>query len=118
MTAVLTPTARTQRDGELPAPATMPPVRRSIALVEPSPPAQTALRLFRDAKKASLQHMELLIAAVQTAQHLSDAVVEGGDLYDAGLHDLARRLSEDLLWKGRTLESLTRRQREAVGSIG
>ncbi len=96
---------------EAPAP---PPLRRAIALVEPASPAIKALQLYQEAKRASLEHIGELISAVERARTLAEELVAGGDLYGPGLHDLSRRLSEELLWKGRTLQVLAQRQREAI----
>jgi hypothetical protein len=41
---------------------------------------------------------------------LSDEIVRGGDLHTPGLRELARNLTEDLFWKAKTLELLSRRQ--------
>jgi hypothetical protein len=89
-------------------------LRRAIALVEPVPPALKARQLYQEAKRASLDHIEQLVSAVESARALAEELVAGGDLYGPGLHDLARRMSEDLLWKGRTLQVLGQRQREAA----
>jgi hypothetical protein len=96
---------------EAPAP---PPLRRAIALVEPASPAIKALQLYREAKRASLDHIDQLISAVDSARILANELVVGGDLYGPGLHDMASRLSEELLWKGRTLQVLAQRRREAI----
>ena len=90
------------------------PLRRAIALVEPAPPAIKALQLYQEAKRASLDHIDQLISAVESARILAEELVAGGDLDGPGLHDLSRRLSEELLWKGRTLQVLAQRQRDAV----
>jgi hypothetical protein len=91
------------------------PLRRAIALVEPAPPAVKALQLYQEAKRASLDHVDQLISAIEITRNLADELVAGGDLYGPGLHDLAMRLGEELLWKARTLQVLAQRQREAVG---
>jgi hypothetical protein len=96
---------------EAPAP---PPLRRAIALVEPASAAIKALQLYREAKRASLDHIDQLISAVDSARILANELVVGGDLYGPGLHDMASRLSEELLWKGRTLQVLAQRRREAI----
>jgi hypothetical protein len=109
MTPPLSPTVL----GETKTPASQ-PLRRALALVEPTAPGVKALQLYREARRASLDHVDELVLAVERAQALADELVAGGDLYGPGLHDLARRLSEDLRWKGRTLQVLAQRQRDAV----
>ena len=53
-----------------------------------------------------------LESAIATVRDLSDQIVRSGDLYTPGLRELARNLAEDLLWKSKTLELLSRRQDE------
>lgn len=83
-----------------------------LGLVEPLPPAARARHLLEEAKLVSLEHLRALQAAVATVRDLADEVVGGGDLYAPGLHELAKNLSEDLFWKSKTLELLSRRQGE------
>jgi hypothetical protein len=89
---------------------------RAISLVPPSPPALRAHQLFQEARNVSLEHLRSLHEAIETVRELSIAVVDGGDLYVPGLNDFGRRLSEDLLWRSKTLEVLSRRQREAASA--
>lgn len=102
-------------EAQAPAPQ---PLRRAIALVDPAPPAVKARRLYQEAKRVSLEHVDELVSAVDRARTLADELVAGGDLYGPGLHDLAERLREELLWKGRTLQVLAQRQREAASAHG
>ena len=85
-----------------------------ISLVASSPPGARAKMLLQEAKRASLEHVSLLEAAVESARELSDAVVDAGDLYDPGLHEVARQLSDLLLWKSKTLQLLAQRQRASL----
>jgi hypothetical protein len=78
-----------------------------LALVAPSPPAQRAHQLFAEARRAAQDHLRQLAAAIDAVRTLSEAVVEGGELYAPGVRDLAARLAEDLLWRGKSLERLT-----------
>jgi hypothetical protein len=87
-----------------------------IALAPALPPAERARRLMADARAASLEHLDALQAAIGTVISLSEAVVDGGGLYDAGLNDFARRIADDLLWRAKTLEALSERQRLAARS--
>jgi hypothetical protein len=86
-----------------------------ISLVASPPAAARARSLLQDAKRASLEHVGLLEAALESARELSDAIVDAGDLYDTGLHQVARQLSELLLWKSKTLQLLAQRQRASLG---
>lgn len=82
-----------------------------LSLVPPTSAAERARQLMLQAKTVSLEHLEALCASLVQARDLSEAVVQGGDLYTAGLHDFAKRLAEELLWREKTLEALMERQR-------
>jgi len=96
-------------------PATSERRRPDIALVEAPPAGVKARQLLREATKASLEHLAAFDAAIGDVRELADAIVEAGDLYGPGLNDFARRLSEELFWKTKTLAALAARQR-AVAS--
>ena len=83
-----------------------------LELVESQPPGVRARQLHAEARLASLDHLRTLQLAIETVRDLSDAVVAGSDLYTPGLCDFAQRLTEDLLWKSKTLQSLSLRQSE------
>lgn len=85
-----------------------------LTIVGPASAGDRARQLLAQARGVSLEHLKLLQDALAEAQALSEAVVQGGDLYTPGLHDFARRLAEDLRWRAGTLEALTERQRIAA----
>ena len=82
-----------------------------LSLVAPISAAERARQLMLQAKTVSLEHLEALCQSLVQVRELSEAVVQGGDLYTAGLHDFAKRLAEELLWREKTLEALMERQR-------
>jgi hypothetical protein len=91
-----------------------PVVRRpepELSLVLPAPAAVRARKLMEEARSAALDNLTELAAALDTARTLANSVVDGGDLYGVGLRDLGRRLSEELLDRGRTLQTLADRER-------
>jgi hypothetical protein len=92
------------------------PVRaeRALTLVAPAPAGERAHRLHMEAKRISLEHLQALQAALAQTHDLTQAVVDGGDLYVPGLHAFARQLAEELFWRGKTLEALGQRQRLAA----
>ena len=75
---------------------------------------ERARDLLAQARAVSLEHLAKLQEALAEARALSEGVVEAGDLSGPGLHDFARRLGEELLWRSRTLEALSERQRDAA----
>jgi hypothetical protein len=85
-----------------------------LSLVTPESAGERARQLLAQARSISLEHLKALQDALAEAQALSEAVVQGGDLYTPGLHDFARRLAEDLRWRAGTLQALTERQRIAA----
>jgi hypothetical protein len=89
-----------------------------LALVPRATPGERARKLQLEARLASLEHLAALQAVIGETHDMAQTVVEGGDLYDVGIRDLARRLVEDLSWRAKSLEVLTLRQRPAQrGSV-
>ena len=101
---------------EQPSTAAGASVRRepALALVPQTSPSERARQLMREARAAALDHLALLVRALETAQETAAAVADGGDLYGVGVRELAARLNEDLLWKGRTLQALAERERQGL----
>lgn len=84
----------------------------TLTLVEPPPAGAKALQLFKDARAVSLDHLSEVVTAIVTLRDMLESVVESGALYGPGVHEFAERLSEDLLWKSKSLELLSLRQRD------
>ena len=83
--------------------------------VEAAPsPGERARLLMSEARTAAVEQLEILEAAIQLVRDISLAVAQGGDLYGVGVRDLAARLAEDLLWRGKSLEVLTARERAGL----
>jgi hypothetical protein len=101
-------------DSALTAKAALSRPEPELTLVPKSPAGEQALRLFLDARTASLDHLGALQDAIGTARGLAEGVVKGGELYTVGLNDFAKRLRDDLFWRAKTLESLAERQRQAA----
>ena len=101
-----------QPEGPRPAPES---ARPTIGLVSPPPPGLKARQLLQEARRASLEHVGELQSAIEAVKTLLDDVVAGGEVYAPGLSEFAARLSEELLWKSRTLDALAQRQRLQVG---
>jgi len=77
-------------------------------------PAERARLLMREARAAALEQLEALDAAISVVRQLSLDVAQGGDIYGVGVRDLAARLAEDLLWRGKSLEGLAARERAGL----
>ena len=90
------------------------PTRPAIGLVAPPAAGLKARQLFLEAKKASLEHVGALQAAITVVEALLQDVVEADEVYSPGLSEFAARLKEDLFWKSKTLESLAQKQRLLV----
>jgi hypothetical protein len=82
-----------------------------LALVPPARPGDRARQLMLEARTASVEHLMELGAAISAVRSLAETVVESGDVYGVGLRDFATRLGEDMLWRGKSLQALTERQR-------
>jgi hypothetical protein len=77
---------------------------------EPIPAAVRARQLFQEAKALSLEHVRALGSAIETVRDIAGSIARDGDLYSPGIRDLAERLTEDLLWKSKSLEQLLQTQ--------
>lgn len=88
--------------------------RPAIGLVSPPPAGLRARQLFQEARRASLEHVGALQAAMASVQLLLDDVVEAGEVYTPGLGAFAARLAEDLFWKSKNLETLATAHRLQV----
>jgi hypothetical protein len=82
----------------------------ALELVGAPPPAVKARQLFEEARAVSLDHLRGLEEALVSVGEQLDAIVEGGDLYAAGLREFAQKLTNDLTWKTKTLRMLSQRQ--------
>jgi hypothetical protein len=96
-----------------PATATRRP-EPELALVPPASASVRAHQLMAEARGAALDNLADLAATLETARALANSVADGGDLYGVGLRDLSRRLSEDLLDRGRSLQALADRERRGL----
>jgi hypothetical protein len=82
----------------------------ALELVGAPLPAVKARQLFEEARAVSLDHLRGLEEALVSVGEQLDAIVEGGDLYAAGLREFAQKLTNDLTWKTKTLRMLSQRQ--------
>jgi hypothetical protein len=82
------------------------PAPRPLALAPPASAGLRARQRFEEAKAAALEHMRALEESVTTVRDLSAEVAEGGEVYPPGVRDLAKKLSEELFWKAKTLQKL------------
>jgi hypothetical protein len=85
-----------------------------LALVPPASAAVRARQLMAEAHSAALDNLAELANALDGARALANSIVDGGDLYGVGLRDLGRRLSEDLMDSGRSLQALADRERRGL----
>ena len=82
----------------------------TLDLVGAPSPASKARLLFEEARIASLDHLHAVDQSLVSVIVQLEAIVDGGDLYDVGLRDLAQKLAEDLTWKLKTLRMRSQRQ--------
>jgi hypothetical protein len=85
-----------------------------LVLVPPAAAGVRARQLMAEARSAALDNLADLMSALEAARALANSVVDGGDLYGVGLRDLSRRLSDDLLERGRSLQALSDRERRGL----
>ncbi len=87
---------------------------RELLLVPPASAAVRARQLMAEARAAALDNLTELMEALEAARSLAESVAAGGDLYDVGVRELSGRLSEDLLWRGRSLRALAEREHRGL----
>ena len=66
-------------------------------------------RLQVEAKNLAREHIRALEAAIIEVERLSSEIADGGEVYPAGVRELARRMAEDCEMKVQTLEAITSR---------
>ena len=66
-------------------------------------------RLQAEAKNLAREHIRALEAAIIEVERLSSEISDGGDVYPAGVRELARRMAEDCEMKVQTLEAIASR---------
>jgi len=59
------------------------------------PVAQRVRRLQAEARELAKTHIHALTAAMAEAQQIACDIAEGGDVYPAGVRDMARRFAEE-----------------------
>jgi hypothetical protein len=82
------------------------PAPRPLALAPPASAGSRARQLFEEAKAAAFEHMRALEASVAAVRDLAAEVGDGGEVYSPGVRDFAKKLSEELFWKAKTLQKL------------
>lgn len=76
---------------------------------KPEGMAQRVKRLQAEAKSLAKDHVLALAAALEDASRIAAEVAEGGDVYPAGVRELARRLIEETGVRAQALASLVKR---------
>lgn len=63
-------------------------------------------RLQAEAKGLAIQHVEELLAAMRKVETIANDVSTGGEVYPAGIRDLARRLVEHIETNAQAIEAI------------
>ena len=66
-------------------------------------------RLQAEARGLAREHIQALRTALQEVERLAAEVADGGELYPAGVRELARRLTEECEAKAQTIAMLSQR---------
>lgn len=74
-------------------------------------PAQLAAAAMHEARLQAAAHLQQLIDALEHAARLAQEVADGGDLYPAGIRDLAGRHGVATVTAVQTLRTLGARQK-------
>lgn len=76
---------------------------------QPETLAERVTRLQQEAKMLAREQVEAFQRQLRIAAELGREVADGGDVYPAGIRDLASRLSADLSERARQFEPLVER---------
>ncbi len=66
-------------------------------------------RLQEEARGLAREHVNALTAALLQVEQLSVEIAGGGEVYPAGVRDLARRLAEDSAVRSQTIAAINAR---------
>ncbi|HEX6866191.1 MAG TPA: hypothetical protein VF122_03065 [Caulobacteraceae bacterium] len=76
---------------------------------QPEPVAQRVQRLQTEARQLARDHIGAFARMLADTQAMAAEIAEGGEVYPAGIRDLARRFSEDAETRVQTLATLAGR---------
>ena len=71
-------------------------LRTSAQPVEPVSLAQRMERLRLDAEAVATEHIDALIAALNEAMTMAEQVANGGEAYNIGVREIARRMHKEI----------------------
>ncbi len=74
-------------------------VHRLRAPAQPAPTTSLAQRMERlrlDAEAVATEHIDALIVALNEAMTLADQVANGGESYNIGVREIARRMHKEI----------------------
>ena len=69
-------------------------------------PGSDAIRLFQQARAAGEAQVREFLATVELAVQQARWIIDGGDVYPAGVRDACEKLSEHMIAKAQTISSL------------
>lgn len=83
-----------------------------LSLVPETPPSpgRTAIELMNEAKAAGDQQVTALLRTVEQVITQAHEIVEGGDIYPAGVRDAAFKLAEQAAYKAQAIVAIMRPQ--------
>ena len=71
-------------------------------------PGRSAIQLMAEAKAAGEQQVTLFLGTLQLAIQQAREIVDGGDVYPAGVRDVASRLAEHSAWQAQSIVAIKR----------
>lgn len=71
-------------------------------------PGRSAIQLMAEAKAAGEQQVTLFLGTLQLAIQQAREIVDGGDVYPAGVRDVAGRLAEHSAWQAQSIVAIMR----------
>ena len=85
-------------------------VHLSIVTGSGPTPGRTAIQLMAEARAAGEQQVAVLLQTLELAVAQANEIIEGGDVYPAGVRDAAARFAENTIFKAQSISAIMRPQ--------
>jgi hypothetical protein len=83
-------------------------VHLSVVSQPAATPGRTAIQLMAEAKAAGEQQVAALMRTLELAVAQANEIVEGGEVYPAGVRDAAARFAEHTVFKAQSISAIMR----------
>ena len=85
-------------------------VHLSVVSQPATTPGRSAIQLMAEARAAGEQQVAALMRTLELAVAQANEIVEGGEVYPAGVRDAAARFAENTVFKAQSISAIMRPQ--------